>query len=107
MLPVFLDLSKAWNTVDRIYLLITLKEYGAGPRMCGILETFWKLQQMIPRQNNFHMPYFPVTRGTKHGGLVSLTLFNVLVDNIIRTWLTMMVKYHRVNHYIMGETVGR
>ena len=38
---VFLELRKAYNTVDQDRLLITLEGYGAWPRMCGLLEKFW------------------------------------------------------------------
>ena len=88
---VFLDLWKAYDTVDRDRLLITLKGYGAGTWMCGILETFWDCQQVVPRQNGFHGPAFHTTRVTTQGRLVSLTLFNVVIENVIRTWLEMRV----------------
>ena len=42
---------------------------------------------MVPIQNGFHGPAFPATRGKMQGGLVSLTMFNVVVDNFFRTWL--------------------
>ena len=34
-------------------------------------------------------------------------LFNVVVDNIIITWMTMTVEYQRVDHNELGETVGQ
>ena len=37
---VFLYLRKAYDTVERDRLLITLEGYGADPRFCGPLETF-------------------------------------------------------------------
>ena len=37
---VFLDLRKAYDTVDQYRLLTTLDGYGSGPWMCGLLETF-------------------------------------------------------------------
>ena len=77
--------------MDRDCLLITLEGYGAGTQMCGLLETLWECQQMVPRQNGFYGPAFPATGGKTHGGLVSLTLFNVVVDNLIRTWMAMAV----------------
>ena len=61
---------------------------------------------MVPRQNGFHRMAFPATRGTIQGGLVSPTLFNVVVGNVITTWLTITVKYHRVYHDSLGDTVG-
>ena len=59
---------------------------------------------MLPRQNGFHGPAFPVTRGTTRGVLVSPTLFNVVVDNIIRTCLAMTVEYQRVAQEKLGDT---
>ena len=37
---VFLDLRKAYDTVDQEHVLVTLEGYGAGPHICGLLETF-------------------------------------------------------------------
>ena len=62
---------------------------------------------MATRQNSFHGPAFPTTRCKTQGGLVSLTLFNVVVNNVIRIWLDMTVEDQRVAHDKMGETIGR
>ena len=80
---VFLDLQKAYDAVDRDLLLITLEGCGSGSRMCGLMETFWDYQQVVPRHNGFRRPSFPTTRGTFQGRLVSLTLFYVVVDSVI------------------------
>ena len=98
---LFLDFHKAYNTVYRNRLLQTLEVY-AGPRMYVLLETFCDYQQVVPRQNRYHGPALPDTWGTTHGDLVSLTLFNVVVDNVIRTWLAMTVEDHRVAHDGLG-----
>ena len=62
---------------------------------------------MIPRQNGFHGPDFPSTWGTTQGGLVSLTLLNVVVDNVITTWLEMIVEDQRLTNDGLGDTVRR
>ena len=104
---LFLDLRKAYDTVNRYRLLITLEGSRAGPRMCGVLETFCDCQKVVPRQNGFYGPAFPATRGTIQGKLVSLTLFNVVVYNVIRTWIDMTLEDQRVAHDGLGETVGQ
>ena len=104
---VLMDLSNSYDTVDRERLLITLEGYGSGPHICGLLETLWYCQQVFPRQNGFHRQAFPATKGTMQGGLVSLTLFNLVVDNVIRTWLDMTVEDQRVAHDGLVDTVGR
>ena len=48
---VFLDIRKAYDTMDREHLFITLEGYGSGPHMCGLLENFWDCQQVVPRHN--------------------------------------------------------
>ena len=62
---------------------------------------------MVPRQNGFHILAFPATRGNNVGRTFSLTLFNVVVENVIRNWMGMTVEDQRVVHDSLGETVGQ
>ena len=75
--------------------------------MCGLLKTFWAHQQLATRQNGYHGPDFPATQGTTQGILVYPTLFNVVVENVIRTWLAMTVEDQRVDHDGLGEAAGQ
>ena len=36
-----------------------------------------------------------------------MMLFNVLVDNVIRSWLYMTVEYQQVAHDGLGESIGK
>ena len=47
---------------------------------------------MVPRQSGFHGPGLSVTRGTMQAGIVSQTLFNKVVDNVIRNCLAITVE---------------
>ena len=104
---VFLELRKAYDTVDRERLLITLEGYGAGPCLCGLTKTLWDCQWVVPRQNGFHGLAFPATRFTMQGGHVCLMLFNVMVDDVVITWLAMTVEDQSVAHDGLGEIVGK
>ena len=67
-----------------------------GPQMDELLATFWVHQEVVTRQNGYHGPNFKSAQGMTQGGLISLTLFNVVVYNVVRTWLTLNVEYHTV-----------
>ena len=103
---VFFDLRKAYDNVDRGHIIQTLEGYSAGPFLCGILETFWANQKLLPRKNGYNVMEFQVTRVKTQGGLISLTLFNIVVNFFIRTCLDMKVEDQRVVHNRMGEAVG-
>ena len=62
---------------------------------------------MVPGQNGFHRPAFPATRGITQVRLVSPAMFSMVVDNVIRTWLSMTVEDQRVAHDGLGDTAGR
>ena len=104
---LFLDLRKAYATVDQEHLLITLEGYGAGTRLCGLLEFLWDLQKVVQIQNGFRGPAFPTTRGTSQGGLLPPMIFNMVVNIFIRTCLGMTVEDQTVAHNGLGENIGR
>ena len=87
LFKVFLDLKKAYDTLDRHRALEILEAYGAGPRMLRLLRRFWELQQVVARQNGFYGDPFSPSRGMTQGDVISPTLFNVICDSIIRYWL--------------------
>ena len=74
--------------------------------MCILLESLCAHQQVAPRKNGYHGPAFPDTQGTIQGGLVPSPLFNVVMDNIIWTWLDMTVEDQRVLYDGLGEAMG-
>ena len=41
------------------------------------------------------------------GGIISPNLFNVVVDNVVRTWLAMTVKYQTVVQEGLSLNLGR
>jgi hypothetical protein len=48
---VFLDLSKAYDTLDRERLYMVMEAYGMGPRMLRLLKTAWAGSGVVPKQS--------------------------------------------------------
>ena len=104
---VLLGLRKVYNSVERGRRIQTLEGYGTGPRLCDILVIFLVHQKVVPLQNGYHRPAFLATQGTTHGGIVSLTIFNIAIENAIRTGLALMVEYQEVDLSGVGYNVNR
>ena len=84
---IFLDLRKAFGAMDRGRVLYLLEGYGVGPRIRRLLATFWDQARLVCRaQGNYGTP-FRARRGVTQGGPLSPTLFNLLVDAVVREWL--------------------
>ena len=84
---IFLDLQKAYDTVDRERLLEILEGYGVCPNALGLLTFYWNSQRCVAKSGKYHGETFVPYRGATQGGVVSPTLFNILVDAVVRKWL--------------------
>ena len=62
---------------------------------------------MVPRHNVYHGLALTATQGMTQGGLVSPTLFNVVVENIVKIWFAMTAEDQRVDHDWLGGAVSR
>ena len=80
---IFLDLKKAYDTLDRSRTLEILKSYGVGPNICHIIEQTWEMDQMIPKQAGCYGTAFKASRGVRQGDIMSPTIFNIVVDAVI------------------------
>ena len=84
---IFLDLRKAYDTIDRERLLEILEGYGVGPNVLGLVKFYWDHQRCVAKSGKYHGDTFVPYRGATQGGVVSPTFFNVLVDTVVRKWL--------------------
>ena len=81
---IFLDLRKAYDTVDKERLLEILEGYGVGPNVLGLHKFYWDHQCCVSKCGKYHGETFVPYRGATQGGAVSPTLFNILVDAVVR-----------------------
>ena len=105
---IFLDLRKAYDTVDRKQLLEIFEEYGVGPNILGLLKFYWDHQPCVAKSKNYHRETFVLFCGATPGGIVFPTLFNVIVDAVIWKWYTdVMNDVSATNTGLSGDNIGR
>jgi Reverse transcriptase (RNA-dependent DNA polymerase) len=81
---VFMDLSKAYDSVSREKLLLLLTQYGVGPNIITILTNFWAKLQVAPKQGGFYGRKIQTKRGVTQGDPLSPILFNIVIDAAVR-----------------------
>jgi Reverse transcriptase (RNA-dependent DNA polymerase) len=80
----FMDLRKAYDTLNRQRTLEILKGYGVGKNVLKFIETIWDWDEMTPKQAGFYGKPFKASRGVRQGDVLSPMIFNLVVDAIIR-----------------------
>ena len=88
---IFLDLTKAYNALDRSRCLEILEGYGVGPSARGLLTTYWRRLTMMARAGGYYGEAFKWARGVTQGNPLSPTIFNVVVDAVVRHWIDGLV----------------
>ena len=80
LFQVFLDLTKAYDTLDRERTLTILSTYGVGPNTIRLMEAFWKDLVLCTWQGGyFGRKLIQSERGVTQGGISSPIIFNILV----------------------------
>ena len=84
---IFLDLTKEYDALDRYRCLGILEGYGVGPGARRLLSNYWRRLTMAARAGGYYGTAFGGERGVTQGDPPSPTLFNVVVDAVVRHWL--------------------
>ena len=78
--------------MDRSRSLDILKGYRVGQRVRRLLREYWKKSTMVARSGGYYGTGFKGERGLTQGDPLSPTIFNVVVDAVVRHWVTLAVK---------------
>ncbi len=84
---VFLDLKKAFDSMDWDCCILILEGYRAGPWMIQLIWTYWRDAIMVCRASGNYGTPFKAGCGVTQGGPLSAKLFNILVDAVACKWL--------------------
>ena len=89
---IFLDLTKAYDVLDRSSSLDILEGYGVGPRARQLLRVYWRKSTMVARTGGYFGTGFKGERSVTQGNVLSPTIFNVVVDAVVLHWVTLAVE---------------
>jgi hypothetical protein len=94
LFQIFLDLSKAYDNLDRERIMSLMEAYGIGPHTRSIINALWEHELMVPKSADcFSIPFHP-TRGVRQGDVISPLLFNIAVDAVLREWHVQVTMAH-------------
>ena len=88
---IFLDLTKAYDALDRSRCLGILEGYRVGPGARRLLQNYWCRLTMVARAGGYYGEAFKGARGVTQGNPLSPTIFNVVVDAVFRHWIEGLV----------------
>ena len=81
---IFLDLTKAYDAFERSRCLEILEGYGVGQNTRILLTNYWRRLTMVSRAGGYYGTAFKGDRGVTQGDPLSPTIFNVVVDAVVR-----------------------
>ena len=80
----FIDLAKAYDSVDRVLLWELLARFGVPPRMIKVIRMFYDgMRARVQLDNGYFSAWFNVCQGLRQGCVLSLLLFNILFAAVI------------------------
>ena len=85
---IFIDLHKAYDAMHRGRCLEILRAAGVGEKALRLITRFWKHSVMACRAGGRYGRRFKARRGVTQGGPLSPTIFNLMVDAVVREWLS-------------------
>jgi len=68
-----------------------LHEYGLPTKMLTLIALQWDKMQVIPKQADFFGIPFYQDSGQITGSILGPLIFNIVVDLVVRYWMTIMV----------------
>ena len=75
------------DALDRSRCLDILEGYGVGPGARRLLQNYWRRLTIVVRAGGYYGEAFKGARGVTQGDPLSPTIFNVVVDAVVRHWI--------------------
>ena len=80
----FMDLEKAYDTIDRHGMWHMLRVHGVGGKLLKAVQSFYMNSRACVLMGNEASECFPGNVGLRQGCVMSPWLFNVYMDGVVR-----------------------
>ena len=87
----FLYLYKYYYALNRGRYMSTLEGFWMLQWDCRLLYTYWCQLTMVDRAGGYCGAPFKGFRGVTQGCLLSYTIFNVVVDTVVRHYISLVM----------------
>ena len=98
LLFVLLDMRKTYDSLDRGSFMEILREYGIRTKLQRLLQQFWDEQAVVMKEGKFYGRPFRTEGGVTQGEPVSSTVFNNVVEAVVRAVLLEVCGLHEEQH---------
>jgi hypothetical protein len=78
----FIDIKKAFDTVNRDCLWYKLMQLGMRGKILDAIQSLYKDVQCSVKVNDYQSPWFTVKNGVKQGCTLSPTLFSIFINDL-------------------------
>ena len=97
-MQVFLDARKSYNSLYRERCMEIPRGYGLGPNLKRLLHRFWDDQEVVLKVGRLYGRPFRMERGVTQGEPVSPTVFNIVVEAVVRAVLMEVCRPQEAKH---------
>ena len=87
LFQVFLDVRKAYDSLDQERCLELLRGYRMGANLDRLLDNYWPRQMIVPKLGKYPRTAFGSGRGVTHGDPKYPMIFNIVVYGVVRAVL--------------------
>ena len=87
LFQVFLDVRKAYDSLERVRCMEILRGCGMGQNMDLLISEHWYNPKFVPKARRFLGKDSGTGRGIMQGDPTSLMIFNIVVDAVMRAVL--------------------
>ena len=79
------SVREAYDSLDIGRYMEILRGYGLVPKLQRLLQRYWDGQKVYPKAGKLFGCPFNTERRVTHGDPVSPTIFNIVVDAVVRS----------------------